>query len=446
MMAKRARSNGTFTGEGASIGTNLLFFDKGTPTKDIWFWEHRVPVGLRSYSMTNPIRLEHLKDCLDWWGGLWRNGRREVPQAWKVTIEEVKAQGYKLAFENPHIAATDQSKPEELIATLTATEAETTRLREHLKASLAEPLAMNAKRLLAQYDHILDAPDAISRLRQFVLSLAVRGKLVPQDPNDEPVSELLKQIAAEKARLVKARKIRVGKASAPIDAKELPCAAPPNWAWLRLKDIGVLAGGMTPSMNRTDYWGGNIVWLSPKDIKADEVSDSELKITAKALSETRLQRYRPGSLFMVARSGILKRTFPVAINRVPAAANQDMKVLVPFVDGQERFLQIMFRGLTDFILRELVKTGMTVQSLKYSKFETQPWPLAPFAEQHRIVAKVDRLMAICSRLETCLSTATETRRDLLEALLAEALSPDEEGELEAAEQCHRQSTRLFSRL
>ncbi len=71
---------------------------------------------------------------------------------------------------------------------------------------------MNAERLLAHYEQIADAPDAIARLRRFVLDLAVRGKLVPQDPNDEPASELLKRIAAEKARLVKAGEIRKPKA------------------------------------------------------------------------------------------------------------------------------------------------------------------------------------------------------------------------------------------
>jgi type I restriction enzyme, S subunit len=258
---------------------------------------------------------------------------------------------------------------------------------------------MNADRLLEHYERIADAPDAIPRLRRFILDLAVRGKLVPQEPQEEPALELLKRIAKEKAWLVKAGQIRSPKPSAPVRDEELPISVPKTWVWLRLHDIGVLSGGMTPSMNRSDFWGGEIVWLSPKDIKADEVSNSELKITAEGLSETRLETYRPGSLFMVARSGILKRIFPVSINRVSAAANQDMKVLVPFLDGQERYLQIMFRGLTDFILREMVKTGTTVQSLKYAEFEQQPFPLPPLAEQHRIVAKVDAVMALCARLE-----------------------------------------------
>jgi type I restriction enzyme, S subunit len=261
---------------------------------------------------------------------------------------------------------------------------------------------MNAERLLAHYEQIADAPDAIARLRRFILNLAVRGKLVPQNANDEPALELLKRILQEKARRVKAGEIRTPKTSEPIRGDELPILLPQSWAWARLHDIGKLSGGMTPSMNRSDFWDGDIVWLSPKDIKSDEVTDSELRISAIGLAETGLELYRPRCLFMVARSGILKRTFPVSINRVPAAANQDMKVLAPFLDGQENYLQIMFRGLMDFLLRELVKTGTTVQSLKYAEFEQQPFPLPPLAEQHRIVAKVDELMALCDRLEAAL--------------------------------------------
>ena len=83
----------------------------------------------------------------------------------------------------------------------------------------------------------------------------------------------------------------------------------------------------------------------------------------------------------------------------------------------------MFRGLTDFILQQLVKTGTTVQSLKYAEFEEQPLPLPPLAEQHRIVAKVDELMALCDRLEASLAKGDDIRRRMLDALLAEALAP-----------------------
>lgn len=291
------------------------------------------------------------------------------------------------------------------------------------RSATNEKFQADARFALDSLPALTTRPDQIKRLRQTILNLAVRGKLVPQDANDEPASELLKRIAKEKARLVKAGEIRKPKPSEPIRDEELPIKLPTNWAWARLCEIGNLSGGMTPSMNRSDFWDGDIVWLSPKDIKSDEVADSDLKISALGLAETRLELYQPGCLFMVARSGILKRTFPVSINRVPAAANQDMKVLAPFLDGQERYLQIMFRGLTDFLLRELVKTGTTVQSLKYAEFEQQPFPLPPLAEQHRIVAKADALMALCDRLEASLDQTAATRRRLLDALLAEALAP-----------------------
>src|SRR6202043_3961034 len=102
----------------ASIGTNLLFFEKGTPKKDIWFYEHCVPEGQKAYSMNKPIRLEHLQGCIDWWGGTKRKGREETPLAWKVTAEEVKARGFNLDIKNPHTVADDHGDPEMLLADL----------------------------------------------------------------------------------------------------------------------------------------------------------------------------------------------------------------------------------------------------------------------------------------------------------------------------------------
>ena len=124
----------------ASIGTNLLFFEKGEPTQEVWYWEHRVPEGQKAYSMTRPIRVEHLRDCVDWWGGRERTGREEGPQAWKVGIEELEARGYNLDIKNPHTVADDHGDPEVLLAELDVAERETARLRDALRAVLAEAL------------------------------------------------------------------------------------------------------------------------------------------------------------------------------------------------------------------------------------------------------------------------------------------------------------------
>lgn len=119
----------------ASIGTNLLFFEKGTPTKEIWYYEHRVPAGQKAYSMTKPIRVEHFQPCVEWW-----ENRVESEVAWKVSIDDVKARGFNLDIKNPHTVVEDHGDPEELLRLLQESEAETARLRDKLKAILEEAL------------------------------------------------------------------------------------------------------------------------------------------------------------------------------------------------------------------------------------------------------------------------------------------------------------------
>ena len=94
----------------------------------------------RIYSMTKPIRIEHLQNCVEWWGGAAREGRVETPQAWKVTADEVKARGYNLDIKNPHTVADDHGDPETLLAELQVADQRAQDLREQLKAILAEAL------------------------------------------------------------------------------------------------------------------------------------------------------------------------------------------------------------------------------------------------------------------------------------------------------------------
>jgi type I restriction enzyme M protein len=124
----------------ASIGTNLLFFEKGQPTEDIWFYEHRVPEGQKAYSMTKPIRLEHFAACVDWWGGPHRDGRVETEVAWRVTADQVKDRGYNLDIKNPHVVARELHDPQELLHRLRDAENVTARVVEQLKLHLEEAL------------------------------------------------------------------------------------------------------------------------------------------------------------------------------------------------------------------------------------------------------------------------------------------------------------------
>ena len=266
-----------------------------------------------------------------------------------------------------------------------------------------------------KFDQLADAPGGVAKMRELVLNFAATGRLSEQQADDAPVSELVDALSAAKSRRFKTGRRGSTKAVPPDSNIDRHIVVPVHWAWVPLNEIGAMSGGMTPSKDKSVFWHGDVNWFSSKDIKSDELTKSELKISREATEVTSLQIYSPGCLVIVARSGILKRTLPVSILRAEGTVNQDLKVLSPFIPGLERYLQIMLRGMTGFILKKLVKTGMTVQSLKYEEFEAQCFPLPPLAEQKRIVAKVDELMALCDRLE-----AQQKERETRHSTLARA--------------------------
>ena len=261
------------------------------------------------------------------------------------------------------------------------------------------------------------APNGIKKLRELILELAVRGKLVPQDTSDEPARELLKRIAEEKARLVAEGKLKKQKALAEITEEEKPFGLPEGWCWASLNEIAAMRGGSTPSMSKSEFWGGDIPWVSPKDMHDGDITDSELKVTQLALDKTSLELVPIGSILLVGRSGILKRKLPAQITAVPCTINQDLKAISPFQPQPSDYVQLMLRGTERVILKEDVKQGTTVQSLVYDKLFVRPFGLPPLAEQHRIVAKVDELMALCDRLEAQQADAESAHTQLLQALL-----------------------------
>ena len=121
------------------IKTNLLFFTKGEPTREVWFYEHPYPSGYKSYSKTKPIRLEEFAPERAWW-----TNRVESEQAWRVTREQIEARGYNLDFKNPKALAIEDGDPAELLARFEATQSEVAALRAALKSSLQRALDRSA--------------------------------------------------------------------------------------------------------------------------------------------------------------------------------------------------------------------------------------------------------------------------------------------------------------
>lgn len=244
-------------------------------------------------------------------------------------------------------------------------------------------------------------PEHIQQLRQTILNLAVRGKLVPQNPDDASAAEFLGQRRVE------------------VDVPPWPL--PIGWEWSTLRNLGVTFGGGTPSKAESSYWNGPIPWVSPKDMKTDWIADAEDHISEAAIEVSSARLIPSGAILMVVRGMILSHSFPTAVSQVPLAINQDMKALLPFRADFAPMLLMLTKGLKPVIL-ELVKrsTHGTCKLLTDELFSLLI-PVPPLAEQHRIIAKVEELLALCHRLEEQLATAQTENRRLLGAVLHEAL-------------------------
>ena len=181
----------------------------------------------------------------------------------------------------------------------------------------------------------------------------------------------------------------------------------------KLRELVRVSGGKTPSMSNSLYWNGDIVWISSKDMKSSRISGSELKITNLALNEMTL--YHPGTLLLVARSGILKHSLPLAILKVDATINQDIKALQ--VHGCNAFyLYYAILSQEDTIIRTLVKTGTTVQSLMMDSFLNIEIPTPDIDQQQRIIDKLAKHEKYVEVQEKELSLLSQMRNGLLQQL------------------------------
>ena len=283
---------------------------------------------------------------------------------------------------------------------------------------------MNPERLLALYERVADASDAIPRLRRFVLDLAVRGKLVAQDPNDEPASELLKRIAAEKARLVEAGDIRKLKPPVSINPDEAPFDLPRAWRWVRLADI---LTKLTDGTHHSPPNGpeGEFLYITAKNIKDDGVKLHNATYVSRKVHEEIYARCNPepGDVLYIkdgATTGV------VTVNNLDQPFSMLSSVallkLPPCLFNQlvAAFLRSPFFYEQ---MRRLMK-GAAITRVTLKRMGPALLPLPPLAEQRRIVAKVDELMALLDRFEAA-RTAREATRDRLTVVsLAPLTAPD----------------------
>ncbi|WP_145525071.1 restriction endonuclease subunit S [Yersinia rohdei] len=285
----------------------------------------------------------------------------------------------------------------------------------------AEELAENWARISQHFDTLFTTEASIDALKQTILQLAVMGKLVPQDPNDEPASELLKRIEQEKAQLVKEGKIKKQKPLPPISEDEKPFELPVGWEWVRFGDIGIIRGGGTPSKNNQEYWSGSIPWVSPKDMKVDYISRTELNISISAITNSSVHYIPINSLLFVVRGMILSHTFPVAINTKEVTINQDMKAITSNLFNTDFLLNLM-KGFSTVVLKRVERSSHGTCKLVSDKLFNLQLPVPSLDEQMRINVRVTELFSICDSLKSRLQSVQQTQLHLADALTDAALN------------------------
>ncbi|WP_299820887.1 restriction endonuclease subunit S [uncultured Jannaschia sp.] len=271
---------------------------------------------------------------------------------------------------------------------------------------------MNADRLLALYEKVAEAPNAVPRLRRFVLDLAVRGKLVEQDPTDEPASELLKRIAAEKARLVKAGELREPRNAVVIKRDELPFVPPAHWVWARLIDIARPSYGFAFKSSQFNGEKRGMPLIRIRDIS---------KMDTEAYYEG---EYDPGYLvragdYLVGMDGDFNL-------RRWAGPDGLLNQRVMRINGwrceiDPKFVKLPLQMILGYLHGDTSLT--TVKHLSAKQVNGIEIPLPPLAEQRRIVGSEEELMALLDRLEAVRTTREATRDRLTAASLARLTAP-----------------------
>ena len=231
-------------------------------------------------------------------------------------------------------------------------------------------------------------------LRQKILDLAIHGKLVPQDPNDEPASVLLERIRAEKERLIKEGKIKKGKKSAKTsDKPHYPFELPKGWVWTTLGEIGSWQSGATPSRMNKDYYGGNIPWLKTGDLNDGTITYIPEYITQRALEETSVRLNPKGSVLIAMYGATIGK---IGILSFPATTNQACCACYEYSINQMFLFYFLLANRENFIA---MGGGGAQPNISKEKIISTSMPLPPLKEQERIVAEIERWLSFVDIVE-----------------------------------------------
>jgi type I restriction enzyme S subunit len=267
------------------------------------------------------------------------------------------------------------------------------------------------------FNELYSVPENVADLKKAILQLAVMGKLVPQDPKDQPASELLKEIDAEKKRLIKEGMIKKQEPLPPIKPEEIPYEVPKGWEWCRLIELVDVGTGSTPATTNSAYYNGTIPWYTSSSTNKWIADEPEKYITEKAIKETNCKIFPSGSL-IIALYGQGKTRGQISELLVAGATNQAIAAMIFYEKSNEikTYIKYFFCKIYDEI--RLLAEGAAQPNLNVGKIKNTLVPLPPLREQIRIVAKIDQLMKLCDSLDEHIKDSTEKKTAILNAVMA----------------------------
>jgi type I restriction enzyme S subunit len=282
---------------------------------------------------------------------------------------------------------------------------------------------MKPETFFDNFDVLAEAPNGVQKLRELILQLAVRGKLVAQDEKDKSTGVLIGKIKDERERLIKENKIKKGIVLPPINLNEIPFLIPKSWVFVRLNDIGDWGSGSTPDRKNNDFYGGKILWFKSGELNDGYIKESEEKITELALEKCSLRKNKPGDVLFAMYGATVGK---LAILEVDATTNQAVCACTCHTGFYNRYLFYLLMAYKNRFINE--SSGAAQPNFSKDKIIQTIVPLPPLAEQHRIVAKVNQLMSLCDELEAHQQKKRETRAHLNSAALDRLLAARAPGE------------------
>ena len=296
-----------------------------------------------------------------------------------------------------------------------------------LTAPTPEEFAQHWQRICDNFDLLYDAPETVGEFRKAILQLAVQGKLVRQDANDEPAAVLMEKIRAEKESLVKEGKIRKQKAVPPVEGSDGLFELPENWQWDRFANVTLSSeAGWSPQCEKREREGNEWGVLKVSAVSWDVFKPHENKALPSSLEPRSQHEVKVGD-FLLSRANTLELVAKSVVveDSPPKLMMSDKLIRLHLSENVERRFFNIFNNCSTargYYAKEASGTSSSMRNVSRECILKMPVPVPPLQEQRRIVAKVDKLMTLCDELEAGLVQAQTDGGKLMEAVVHHVLA------------------------